>query len=76
MGMSYKRAWPLLDSINRAFTEPVVTVAQGGAGAALTPFGVDLLARYQRIHDGAAALAGDDMAPLARYARPDAGPKI
>jgi hypothetical protein len=54
----------------------VVTAAPGGAGAALTPFGVDLLARYQRIHDGAAALAGDDMAPLARYARPDAGPKI
>ena len=27
MGMSYKRAWVLLDSINRAFTEPVVTAA-------------------------------------------------
>jgi len=26
MGMSYKRAWLLLDSINQAFTEPVVTV--------------------------------------------------
>jgi molybdate transport system regulatory protein len=79
MGMSYKRAWLLLDSFNRAFTEPVVTAAPGGAGgggAALTPFGVDLLGRYQRIHDGAAALAGDDMAALARYARPDAGPKI
>src|SRR6516164_5459877 len=32
MGMSYKRAWVLLDSINRAFTEPVVTAAPGGAG--------------------------------------------
>ena len=32
MGMSYKRAWVLLDSINRAFTEPVVTAAAGGAG--------------------------------------------
>jgi molybdate transport system regulatory protein len=42
MGMSYKRAWMLLDSINRAFTEPVVTAAPGGAGgggARLTPFG-------------------------------------
>jgi hypothetical protein len=31
MGMSYKRAWVLLDSINQAFTEPVVTAAPGGA---------------------------------------------
>ncbi len=29
MGMSYKRAWMLLDSINQAFTEPVVTAAPG-----------------------------------------------
>src|SRR6267142_2348791 len=32
MGMSYKRAWLLLDSMNQAFTEPVVTAASGGAG--------------------------------------------
>ena len=31
MGMSYKRAWVLLDSINQAFAEPVVTVEQGAA---------------------------------------------
>ena len=46
MGMSYKRAWVLLDSINRAFTEPVVTAAPGGAGgggASLTPFGAEVL---------------------------------
>jgi len=32
MDMSYKRAWLLLDSMNQAFTEPVVTAAPGGAG--------------------------------------------
>ena len=32
MGMSYKRAWLLLDSMNQAFTELVVTAASGGAG--------------------------------------------
>jgi molybdate transport system regulatory protein len=31
MGMSYKRAWVLLDGINQEFTEPVVTAAPGGA---------------------------------------------
>jgi molybdate transport system regulatory protein len=79
MGMSYKRAWLLLDSINRAFTEPVVTAAPGGAGgggAMLTPFGAELLERYRRICDQATATAADDIAALTRRARPDAGPKV
>jgi molybdate transport system regulatory protein len=79
MGMSYKRAWLLLDSMNQAFAEPVVTAAPGGAGgggAVLTPFGAEVLERYRRIHDRAAAVADDDIAALARRARPEAGPKI
>ena len=79
MGMSYKRAWLLLDSMNQAFTEPVVTAAPGGAGgggAILTPFGAEVLKRYRDIHDRAAAMAADDLAALARRARPDSGPKI
>ena len=79
MGMSYKRAWLLLDSMNQAFTEPVVTAAPGGAGgggATLTPFGAEVLKRYRDIHDRAAAMAADDLAALARRARPDSGPKI
>lgn len=79
MGMSYKRAWVLLDSINRAFIEPVVTAAPGGAGgggASLTPFGTELLERYNRIVERAVANATDDLPALARRARPDAGPKV
>ena len=79
MGMSYKRAWLLLDSINQAFTEPVVSAAPGGAGgggAMLTPFGAEVLERYRRIHERAAATAAADVAALARHARPDAGPKV
>src|SRR6202162_5730665 len=79
MGMSYKRAWLLLDSMNQAFTELVVTAAPGGAGgggATLTPFGAEVLERYRRIHDRASATAADDLAALARRARPEAGPKI
>jgi molybdate transport system regulatory protein len=71
MGMSYKRAWLLLDSMNQTFTEPVVTAAPGGAGgggALLTPFGAEVLARYRRINDRAAATAADDIAALARAA--------
>src|SRR5207245_2866677 len=79
MGMSYKRAWVLLDSINQAFTEPVTTAAPGGVGgggAILTAFGVEVLERYRRIQDRTAALSADDLAVLADRARPDAGPKI
>src|SRR3984893_2753497 len=79
MGMSYKRAWLLLDSMNQAFTEPVVTAAPGGSGgggATLSPFGAEGLERYRRIHDRAAAMAADDLAALAPRARPEAGPKI
>jgi molybdate transport system regulatory protein len=64
MGMSYKRAWLLLDSMNQAFTEPVVTAAPGGAGgggATLTPFGAEVLERYRHINDRAAATAADDI---------------
>ena len=72
--MSYKRAWVLLDSINHAFTEPVVTAAPGGAGgggAILTAFGAEVLERYNRILDRAAINAADDLAALARRARPE-----
>ena len=34
MGMSYKREWLLLDSMNQAFTEPIVTAAPAGRAAA------------------------------------------
>ena len=78
MRMSYKRAWLLLDSMNRAFSQPVIIAAPGGAkggGATLTEFGAEVLERYRRIHDRAAATAIDDLAALGRRARPDAGPK-
>src|SRR5438270_4645804 len=78
MGMSYKRAWVLLDSINRAFTEPVVTAAPGGAGgggASLTPFGAEVLQRYNRILDRTATNAVDDLAdpPRKLVLRPAGG---
>jgi molybdate transport system regulatory protein len=79
MGMSYKRAWLLLDSMNQAFTELVATASPGGAGgggATLTPFGAELLERYHRILDQSATMAADDLTALGRRARPEAGPKV
>ena len=48
--MSYRRAWLLIDDMNRAFSWPVVETFPGrahGAGAALTEFGVRLVAVYR-----------------------------
>jgi molybdate transport system regulatory protein len=79
LGMDYKRAWMLLDSLDGAFDAPVVerkAGGPGGGGAALTEFGTELLERYRRIEAGALRLAEDDIAELARRALPDAGPKV
>ncbi len=50
MAMSYRRAWLLVDALNRAFRQPVVATKLGGrdgGGAMLTPFGIELVGRYR-----------------------------
>ena len=68
MGMSYRRAWQLVESLNATFSEPVVTTAIGGnrgGGARVTPFGARLVAAFRAMEEKAsAAIAGD----LRRYA--------
>jgi len=79
MGMDYKRAWMLIDSLNRAFDTAVVeraTGGSGGGGATLTSFGADVLARYRRLQAGATELGTGDLRVLEQHALPDAGPKV
>lgn len=50
MGMSARRAWLLVDELNRMFTRPAVTVAgEGDDAAALTEFGRELVTAYRRL---------------------------
>ena len=79
MGMDYKRAWLLLDTLDRAFDTPVLerkTGGPGGGGAALTTFGAELLERYRRMEAEALAIAEHDLAELQRHALPSTGPKV
>ncbi|MDP3031439.1 MAG: LysR family transcriptional regulator [Rhodocyclaceae bacterium] len=63
MGMSYRRAWVLVDTMNRSFRSLVVETAKGGAsggGARITEFGLDVLSRYRAMElTAAAAVAGE-----------------
>jgi molybdate transport system regulatory protein len=61
MGMSYKRAWDLVQAMNAMFAVPLVSMARGGAkggGASLTDEGARVLALYHLVQD-AAVSAGD-----------------
>ena len=67
MDMSYKRAWDLVDEINRICRQAAVerqTGGKNGGGAALTPFGLSLVARYRKIERDAASAVRKDLAAL------------
>ena len=52
LGMSYRRAWLLVEETNRCLVRPaVVTLAGGkrGGGTSLTPAGVELVRRYRAV---------------------------
>ena len=67
MEMSYKRAWDLVDEINRICRHPAVarqTGGKNGGGAALTPFGLSLVARYRKIERDAASAVRKELLAL------------
>mgnify|MGYP001765385853 CR=1 FL=1 len=67
MGMSYRRAWVLIDEANRMFTKPLVVTSAGGAGgggAKLTDLGRDLVAAFRRIEARTRTAILDELAPF------------
>src|SRR5215475_11733399 len=67
MDMSYKRAWDLVDELNRLCRRTAVerqTGGKHGGGAVLTPFGMSLVARYRRIERDAASAVRRDLQAL------------
>lgn len=73
MGMSYKRAWLLVEELNAAFTGPLISSARGGAGGGgtgLTPLGEEVLSLFRSIEAEAQAAATAGIDRLEALLRP------
>lgn len=69
LGMSYKRAWDLVDALNKLVGEAVVTASTGGSGgggARLTEAGRILVADYRAIEHAAKDATAPRLAALLR----------
>lgn len=69
LGMSYRRAWLLVDTMNRCFREPVVVAVKGGAhggGAEVTAFGLEVVARYRALQAKAEQAVAADLRTFRR----------
>jgi molybdate transport system regulatory protein len=72
MGMSYRRAWLLVDALNHMFNRPLVVAASGGShggGAEVTDFGRDIAAAYRRIEQRTRSAILEELAPFDRALR-------
>ena len=64
MGMSYKRAWQLVNAMNTMSDEPLVerlTGGSGGGGTHLTSRGEQIISEYHRIDDLCKSLLKDEL---------------
>jgi len=62
LGISYRRAWLLLHSLNKSFNMPATANSvggRGGGGAKVTPFGVLLIDRYREVERKLNDVAGE-----------------
>ncbi|HET9331840.1 MAG TPA: LysR family transcriptional regulator [Steroidobacteraceae bacterium] len=76
LGMSYRRAWQLLGSLNGSFRQPLVDSARGGrggGGARLTERGRQLIRAYRGLEAEMQVRAARHFRALAGCARAVAG---
>jgi molybdate transport system regulatory protein len=72
LGMSYRRAWLLVDTMNRCFRAPLVEAEAGGkrgGGAQLTRLGAEVIRRYRRVERDAARAGAADIRALTRWVK-------
>jgi molybdate transport system regulatory protein len=67
IGMSYRRAWLLVESLKRSFREPVTVASTGGkdgGGMMVTDFGNGLIKNYRKLERDFATLAERRLHPI------------
>ena len=67
MGMGYKRAWYMINTLNTCFEEPLVETSKGGkrgGGARLTGLGEDILNRYRKMETLSAKAIAEELKSL------------
>lgn len=77
MGMSYRRAWLLVDTMNQCFESALVETATGGShggGARVTELGRDVLRRYREMDEKASSAVSKEMAAFTRLMAGNARP--
>jgi molybdate transport system regulatory protein len=70
--MSYRRAWLLVDALNRTFDAPVITTATGGregGGTSLTALGQQIIRHYRRAETLAMSAAAKEIGALRKLMR-------
>ena len=79
MGMSYRRAWLLVEALNRSFIDPLIeasTGGRGGGGARVTGHGHAVLRRYRDMEAKAAASVDAEMKEFASLLTPNFTPEF
>ncbi|WP_109480571.1 LysR family transcriptional regulator [Paraburkholderia sp. C35] len=72
LSMSYRRAWLLMDELNRSLKSPATVSEHGGqsgGGSVLTPVGEEIIRLYRGIEAQAYAACADDIAALTKMVR-------
>lgn len=75
MGMSYRRAWQLVEALNADFREPIVATATGGArggGARVTDFGLNAVRRFRELEGRASSAIAAELKSYAKLLKNEA----
>lgn len=68
--MSYRRAWLLMDELNRSLKSPATVSEHGGqsgGGSVLTPVGEEIIRLYRDIENQAYTVCSEQITALTRF---------
>jgi len=77
LGMSYRRAWLLVEEVNQTLRRPAVAAETGGrkgGGAVLTPIGERVIALCRAIETNARTAANQEFRSIGKLVRPEKTP--